>query len=125
MDYLWVALGGGLGASARYAVGDWFVRRYGDGFPIGTFVVNVSGSLLIGVIVTLLIEQLDVDPLWRRFLVIGFLGGYTTFSSYTYEAFALADEGEWGRAALYVLGSNLVGLLACVSGVFLVRAFVR
>lgn len=121
MDYVWVALGGGLGASARYGLTGWLTNRFGPGFPIGTFVVNVTGSLLIGVILTLLTEQLVADPLWRRLVVIGFLGGYTTFSSFTYETFALAEQGAWGRAGLYVLGSNVLGLLACVAGVALVR----
>lgn len=125
MDYLWVALGGGLGASARYGLSGWLANRFGAGFPVGTFVVNVSGSLLIGLILTLLTEQLVADPLWRRFIVIGFLGGYTTFSSYTYEAFALAEQGAWGRATFYVLGSNMLGLLACYSGVVLARLLER
>lgn len=125
MDYLWVAVGGGLGASARYGLGGWLANRFGTGFPVGTFVINLTGSLLIGVILTLLTEQLVVDPLWRRLIVIGFLGGYTTFSSFTYEAFALAEQGAWGRATFYVLGSNILGLLACYSGVVMARLLER
>jgi CrcB protein len=106
----------------RYAVTEWCTERFGAGFPTGTLIVNVSGSLFIGILLTLLTEQLDVDPLWRRLIVVGFLGGYTTFSSYTYEAVALAEQGAWGRAGLYVVASNVLALLACVAGVALVRA---
>ena len=125
MDYLLVALGGGVGASARYGLGGWLTNRYGAGFPIGTLLVNLSGALLIGLLFTYLTEQMVTDPLWRRLLIIGFLGGYTTFSSYTYEAFLLAEQGHWGRAATYVIGSNVIGLAACVAGVALARLALR
>ena len=89
MDYVWVGVGGFLGANARYALGAWVVDRLGSSFPWSTMVINVSGSLAIGIILTLLTEKLPVDPAWRLLVVVGFLGGYTTFSSYTFEALAL------------------------------------
>jgi CrcB protein len=79
MDSLWVALGGGLGATARYVLGGWVVARLGSGFPFHTLLINVTGSLAIGVLLVLLTERLVVDPAWRLLLVVGFLGGYTTF----------------------------------------------
>jgi CrcB protein len=121
VDYLWVGLGGFAGANARYILSDAIRARLGLDFPSGTFVINLTGSLLIGILVTLLTERLIVDPVWRRLLVVGFLGGYTTFSSYTYEALALVEQGRWASAALYLLGSNGLGLLACGAGIALAR----
>src|SRR6187399_3318006 len=88
VDYCWIAIGGSAGACARYALGAAIGRQFGTGFPYGTFVVNVTGAFLIGVILTLLTERFDADPRWRLLLVVGVLGGYTTFSSFAYEAFA-------------------------------------
>ena len=125
MDYLWVGLGGFLGANARYALGTWIIQRVGVSFPLHTLVINVTGSLAIGVLLVLLTERLVVDPAWRLFLVVGFLGGYTTFSSYTFEALELAREGEWPAAIWYVLGSNVLGLGAAYLGMMLARAVSR
>jgi CrcB protein len=121
MEYLWVGLGGFIGANARYAFGMWVAGRLGSAFPVHTLVVNVTGSLAIGALLVLFTEWLEVDPAWRLFLVVGFLGGYTTFSSYTFEAVALVQSGEWGRAAWYVLGSNGLGLVACFAGMVAAR----
>jgi fluoride exporter len=116
MDYLWVGLGGFLGANARYALSVWVVDRLGVSFPWHTLLINVSGSLAIGLIMAVLSEKLVVDCTWRLLLVVGFLGGYTTFSAYTFETLALLAEGEWLRALGYVLGSNGLGLLAVYLG---------
>jgi len=121
MDYLWVGIGGFLGANARYAMGLLVADRLGSGYPWGTFLVNLTGSVLIGVLLTILLDRAVADPFWRLVLVIGFLGGYTTFSSYTFEAVALARDGEWATAGLYVLGSNVLGLAACGAGIALAR----
>jgi len=121
MDYLWVGIGGFLGANARYAMGRLVADRLGSGYPWGTFLVNLTGSVLIGVLLTILLDRAVADPFWRLVLVIGFLGGYTTFSSYTFEAVALARDGEWATAGLYVLGSNVLGLAACGAGIALAR----
>jgi fluoride exporter len=125
MEYLWVWVGGAFGALARYIVGLWIVERLGTGFPYHTLAINLSGSFAIGVLLTLLTERLLLDPAWRLLLVVGFLGGYTTFSSYTFEAFALAEAGEWLRASLYVLGSNGLGLASVTLGTLLARALSR
>jgi CrcB protein len=125
MDYLWVGLGGFLGANARYALGVWIIQRAGVSFPLHTLLINVTGSLAVGVLLVLLTERLIVDPAWRLFLIVGFLGGYTTFSSYTFEALELAREGEWLAAMWYVLGSNVLGLGAAYLGMVLARAVSR
>jgi CrcB protein len=122
VDYVWVALGGGVGAVTRYAVGQWIVSRAGTGFPLHTLLINVTGSLAIGIVLTLLTERLLVDPAWRLLLVVGFLGGYTTFSSYTYEALALVEAGEVGSALAYALFSNVVGLGAALLGIVIARS---
>ena len=97
----------------------------GTAFPLHTLVINLSGSLAIGAIVVLLTERLVADPAWRLFLVVGFLRGYTTFSSYTLEALELARDGEWLAAAGYVLGSNVLGLAATYLGMILARGLSR
>jgi CrcB protein len=125
MDTLWVALGGGLGASARYVLGGWVVARLGGAFPFHTLLINVTGSLAIGVVLVLLTERLVADPVWRLLLVVGFLGGYTTFSSYTFEALSLLEEGDWLAAVGYVLASNGLGLLAAYLGMVVARAVGR
>lgn len=121
MDYLLVGIGGFLGANARYGMTRLVADRLGAAWPWGTFLINVLGAFLIGILLTLLTERTVADPAWRQVIVIGFLGGYTTFSSYTFEAIALAQRGNWGPAALYVIGSNALGLIACATGIGLAR----
>ena len=117
MTYVWVAIGGGLGAAARYALGAWIAARTGDGgFPIHTLAINVTGSLAIGFLLPLLADRSPLDPAWRLFLVVGFLGGYTTFSTYSYELLSLARSGAWTAAAGYALASNALSLTACFLG---------
>ncbi len=125
MEYLWVGLGGFVGANARYGLTGLVVRRLGSGFPSGTLIINLSGSLLIGLVLTLLVERFVADPVWRLLLVVGFLGGYTTFSAYSFETIALIEHGHWGRAIAYVVGSNLLGLAACFGGIALARGLIR
>ena len=122
---LWVGIGGFVGANARYALGRLLAGRVGDGFPLATLLVNLSGSFAIGVVLTLLTERWVADPAWRLLIVVGFLGGYTTFSAYAYETLALIERDHWWRAAAYVLSSNLVGLLACAGGIALARFWHR
>jgi len=88
------------------------MQRYAGRFPLGTFIINVSGSFLIGILMTFLSERLDLSPNWRLLLVIGFLGGYTTFSSFEYETFVAARSGSQVLALLNVLGSIVFGYIA-------------
>ncbi len=93
--FLWVGLGGFLGANCRYLMGVWADNRWaGSGVPAGTLLVNVAGSFLLGLVATLLIERLLGNPAWRFFLAIGFLGSYTTFSTFSFETFKLLEEGS-------------------------------
>lgn len=122
---LWVGIGGFVGANARYLLGRLLLGRVGDGFPVATLLVNVSGSFAIGLVLTLLTERWVADPAWRLLIVVGFLGGYTTFSAYAFETISLIEREQWARAAAYVLASNVVGLLACAGGMALVRLWGR
>jgi CrcB protein len=125
MAYIWIGIGGFAGANARYLVGTWITRRAGIGFPVGTLLVNITGALLIGFVLTALSDRVIVDPVWRRLLVIGFLGGYTTFSSYAYETLSLLEQGDWYRALLDVLANNGIGLFACYAGIVASRLLTR
>ncbi len=125
MDYLWIGLGGFVGANARYVMGRAVADRLGAAFPYGTLVVNLVGAFLVGVLLTVLTERLVADPFWRHLVVVGFLGGFTTFSAYTFEAVALLETGRWPAALLYALGSNALGLLLCLGGVALARSLLR
>ena len=87
--------------------------------------MNLTGSLAIGIALVLLTERPSLDPAWRLLLVVGFLGGYTTFSSYTFEALLLVETGHWARAIWYVLASNVLGLAAAFAGMLLARAVGR
>lgn len=104
--------GAGLGGVARFAAGITIMNRYPVRFPLGTFLVNVSGCFLIGLILTVLTERLAPHPNWRLFLVVGFLGGYTTFSSFAYEVFIASRTGLGLIAAANAIGSVVAGFFA-------------
>jgi CrcB protein len=111
-----IGIGGFFGAIARYAVGLWIGQKWGRSFPLGTFFINVSGSFLIGFLMSLFTERLMLNPQWRMFFVIGFLGAYTTFSTFEYETGALLKDGEWLIASLNVMLSVLIGFAALKLG---------
>jgi fluoride exporter len=117
VPYLAIALGGILGANARYLVSLLVAERLGTGFPYGTMLINVTGSLVIGFFLTLVTERLEVSPLWRLFFATGFLGAYTTFSSYTFETATLLREGAYGAALLYLFGSVAGGMVGVLAGI--------
>lgn len=113
MTYLAISIGAVLGANARFLVGGWIAERFGAAFPWGTLVINVTGSLLIGFVITLSTERLAPD--WfRPLLAIGFLGSYTTFSTFSYETLSLVQNGAWLAAAANVA----VSVGAAFSGVY-------
>ncbi|MBI3946997.1 MAG: fluoride efflux transporter CrcB [Armatimonadetes bacterium] len=112
---LCVALGGAAGAVARYLVGGWAAARWGTAFPIGTLLVNATGSLLLGLVAALTTDRF-VAPQARLLLGVGFLGAYTTFSTLAYETLALLAGGSFVRAALNAVGSLIIGLLAAWVG---------
>ena len=109
--YLVVLAGAGLGGLARYVAGSWIMLKYGGRFPLGTLLINVSGSFLIGVLMTLLTERLNPHPNWRLFLVVGVLGGYTTFSSFEYELYQSVRDGARWMGMLYLMSSVVLGYL--------------
>lgn len=115
-----IGVGAVLGANLRYAIANGVADRWGAEFPYGTLLINVSGAFVIGVFLALVTSRTEVNPLWRLFFATGFLGGYTTFSSYAWEALALGRDGAWRSALLYVGGSNVLGLIGVWVGSSLV-----
>jgi fluoride exporter len=111
-----IGIGGFLGAISRYGVALWIGQRWGRTFPLGTFLINISGSFLIGLLMSLFTERFMVNPQWRLLLVVGFLGAYTTFSTFEYETGALMKDGEWLIAMLNVVLSVIVGFVALKLG---------
>lgn len=110
--YIMVLLGGATGSLIRYILGTAIMTRLGPRFPVGTFVINVSGSFLIGLLMTLLTERFQPNPNWRLLLVVGFLGGYTTFSSFQWETLSLVKDGGRWLGLLNVIGSVVLGYAA-------------
>ena len=120
MNVLLVAIGGAVGAATRYLAGLWIAARLGASFPWGTFFVNVTGSFLIG-IVLVLVERGTLPAEARLFLAVGILGGYTTFSSFSYETLQLLNGGDVVPVLFNTLGQLLIGLLAVYLGVVFAR----
>jgi CrcB protein len=112
-----VSAGGLLGANARYAVGLWAAERWGAFFPWGTLLINVSGSFLLGFYLTLVTERFIGRSTTRLFLATGFLGAFTTFSTFNYETLQLVQRGEVGAALAYVGVSLASGLMAVLAGI--------
>jgi CrcB protein len=120
VNVLLVAIGEAIGAGARYLAGLWIAAHFGANFPWGTFFVNVTGSFLIG-IVLVLVQGGTLPAGARLFVAIGILGGYTTFSSFSYETLQLLDNGDVMPVLLNTLGQLLLGLLAVYLGVAFAR----
>lgn len=121
MSYLLVFFGGGLGASLRHAINVGCARACGTNFPYGTFVINITGSLVMGLIAGYLAFRGEASQPWRLFIMTGVLGGYTTFSAFSLDAALLYERGELGLAAFYVLGSVGVSIAGLFAGLALVR----
>jgi CrcB protein len=116
-----VGIGGFVGAIVRYALAVWIGQAWGRAFPLGTFVINVSGSFLIGLLMTLFTERYSFDPAWRLLFVVGFLGAYTTFSTFEYETGKLINDSEWLFAAMNVVLSVTAGFVALKFGEVLAK----
>ena len=121
MRLMAVAVGAALGANLRYGVALWAAKKWGSGFPVGTLIINVSGSLLIGFAVGLAATRLALSPTWRLLVVTGFCGGYTTFSTFAYETYELLRAGSFWRGGLNAAASVFLGLAAVVTGLLLAR----
>jgi CrcB protein len=119
--YIAIIAGGGIGAAVRFALGSWIGQRWGRSFPLGTFIINVTGSFFIGLLMTLMAERFTENPVWRLFLVVGVLGGYTTFSSFEYETGKLVTDGEFLYATLNVVLSVALGFVALKTGEVLAK----
>jgi CrcB protein len=117
--YLLIATGGALGSVARYWVGSTIANRMGIKFPYGTLVVNLSACIIIGFSLTYLGKRVELNPAWRFLIPIGFIGAYSTFSTYEWETLASLRSGAFALAALYALGSLILGLAATWCGVML------
>jgi CrcB protein len=118
---LYVALGSAIGGVSRYLVGGLVQRILDTTFPAGTLLVNVTGSFLLGAIIRYALETPSLTPEVRAFLTIGFCGGYTTFSTFSYETMALLEDGEWARAGVYITASVILSLIATFTGFALAR----
>jgi CrcB protein len=116
-----VGVGGGLGALARYYIAGW-VQPAGAAFNWGIFVVNITGGLLMGMIVEASALKLNLSPELRSFLTVGILGGYTTFSTFSLDSALLLQRGQYGLAAAYVIGSVVLSILALFAGLWIMRA---
>ena len=121
MNYLWIAIGAVVGASARYLLSTYVARHFSAVFPYGTLLINITGSLILGFFLIYSTERVLIDPRWRLLVAIGFCGSYTTFSSYAFESFALMEQSQWLMVGLNVLLSNALCIGAVLAGAALAR----
>lgn len=117
-----IAVGSAAGGVARFVLGSVVQARSGGAFPVGTLLVNVSGSLLLGFLLRYALGSTAISPEVRALLTTGFCGGYTTFSTFSYEAMALIEDGDYRRAGSYVTASVVLSLLGTLGGFALARA---
>lgn len=123
--YLLIAIGGAAGALARFQVASMIQTRLASGFPWGTFVVNISGCFVMGAVAVLLSRQSAASPNWRFLIPIGFIGAYTTFSTFELETYSAIGEGSWMTAIGNVSGSVIAGYVALALGVVAARLILR
>ena len=120
--YLLIAAGGALGSIARYWVGSTIGSRMGSRFPYGTLVVNLTACIIIGFSLTYLGKRVELSPAWRYLIPIGFIGAYSTFSTYEWETLTTLRSGAFALAGLYAVGSLLLGLAATWLGMVFAEA---
>jgi CrcB protein len=114
--YFLIAFGGALGSLARYWVGSTIANRMGTKFPYGTFVINITACVIIGFSLTFLAKRADLNPAWRFLVPVGFVGAYSTFSTYEWETLSTLRAGAFFLAALYAVSSLILGLAAVWGG---------
>jgi CrcB protein len=120
--YLLIAAGGALGSIARYWVGSAIAGRMGTRFPFGTFIINLTACIIIGFSLTYLGKRAGISPAWRYFIPVGFIGAYSTFSTYEWETLSTLRAGAFALASLYAFGSLILGLAATWCGAVLAEA---
>jgi CrcB protein len=120
--YLLIASGGALGSIARYWVGSTISGRTGTRFPFGTFIINMTACIIIGFALTYLGKRTGLDPAWRFLIAVGFIGAYSTFSTYEWETLSTLRSGAFMLAALYAVGSLVLGLAATWCGALLAES---
>ena len=121
--YFYIAVGGALGSLARYGLGVFVTDRIGAKFPYGTFIINITACFIIGFALAFLGRRTDLSAAWRFLIPVGFVGAYSTFSTFEWETFTSLQSGSFSIASLYVISSILLGLLAVWCGVMFARAF--
>jgi CrcB protein len=119
--YLVIGIGGVLGANARYLVTGWAANKFGTVFPYGTFIINMSGAIVLGFLMAFLQDRAFIHPNYRLFFATGFCGAYTTFSTFTYESLVLIQNGSFLLAFSNLLGSLVVGMIGVFLGFVLGR----
>jgi CrcB protein len=117
--YVYIALGGSLGSIARYWVGSTIASRLGTKFPYGTFVINITACVIIGFSLTYLNSRIGLNPAWRFLVPIGFVGAYSTFSTYEWETLSTIRSGAFLEASLYAFSSLFLGLIAVWAGILI------
>lgn len=120
--YLWVTLGGIVGANLRYFVSRIITRFTDAAFPVGTLLINVTGSLILGFFLVWTTERIFADPKWRLLVAVGFCGSYTTFSGYAFETMAYFEQGNWTLFASNILANNILCLAAILAGAIIARS---
>lgn len=118
-----VAVGGSIGAVTRYLVSTWAAERFGADFPYGTLIVNIVGCFIIGAFLTIATERFIINPYWRLIVAVGFVGGLTTFSSFSYETFKLMEDGSITLVMYNIMGNFVLGFLATWLGISAAKFF--
>jgi fluoride exporter len=118
---LLISLGAIIGANLRYFVAQYIARLIPSTFPLGTLIINITASIILGFFLIWTSERVLADPRWRIFIAVGFCGAYSTYSSFAYETFALFEKGQMALAAWNILSTNIVCLVAVMLGAILAR----
>jgi len=121
LNFVAISLGAIVGANSRYIISRYAARFLGPVFPYGTLIINVAGSFVVGLFLIWTTERVLIDPRWRLLVVIGFCGGFTTFSSYAFETMAYFEQGQWLLLTTNILANNLLSLAAAMAGMALAR----
>ncbi|MGE5735754.1 MAG: fluoride efflux transporter CrcB [Acidobacteriota bacterium] len=121
MNFVMVSLGAIVGANLRYILSRYAAKVLGPVFPYGTLIINITGSFIVGWFMIWTTQRVLVDPRWRLLVVVGFCGGFTTFSSYAFESMAYFEQGQWLLMTTNILANNLLCMAAAIAGMALAR----